>query len=128
MQLVIFHSRTGAAALAAALSHAKSSSREHFLRQAAQLPGHGRWLLCQHLGDQTVLAAAHGRQPYVFRQAVLSLAAEFAPAVEVKVLPQPEPGSLRRLVWLWRQSWLPGLAREWLGKRLWRYSCQRKGV
>ncbi len=114
--------------MAAALSYVGNSSREVFLEQSAHLPAPGRWLFCQQRGEQTVLAAAHGKQPYVFRQAVLSLAGEFAPTAEVQVLAQPEKPWLGRIVWLRKRAWLPGAVRQRLGQELWLHSAQGEGV
>lgn len=121
MRYHVFHSRTGAAALAAALLYLGDCSRETFFDMARGLPDAKRFLLCQETDDETVLAVSSGKEHKVLKQALVSLANEFRPKTQVSICHcQPEPKHLTTRLWLIKHHLVPSLLQRLWDEQLWR--------
>ncbi|MGI6343917.1 MAG: hypothetical protein ACOX18_02435 [Bacillota bacterium] len=124
MRFLVFHSQTGAAALAAALRYlALASSAADLLSYLPQLPSRGQFFLCQETAAGTVLAAASGAEAYVLEHAFIDLTRQFRADAAIEVHYVMEPRDMSREIWLARRGRLTERQLRQLAESIWEGIC-----
>jgi hypothetical protein len=120
MQFVVFHSRNGAAALAAALRYVGRLEREEFLELCRQMGRQRTFLFLGKIEQRLVLAVACGQEQQVLQQALADLAKQFSPKTSVEFRNCfGEPSHLKLRLWLSERRLVPRILERRWDNQLW---------
>lgn len=120
-RLSVFHSRNGAAALAAALYYSYGPAGEgELLANLRRLPALRKRPCAFFAASEAVLAVADGNRPLVLQKSISNVVSCFRPEVEVVFYPQDEDrGLVGWGLWLLGRGLMPTTLAIPLAQRIW---------
>ncbi|HHW98595.1 MAG TPA: hypothetical protein GX738_03055 [Firmicutes bacterium] len=121
-RLSVFHSRCGAAALAAALYYSYGPTGEgELMANLRHLKDIGNKPRAFVASDEAVLAVADGNRPLVLQKAICNVVGCLRPQVEIVFYPQEETkwGLVGLGLWLLRRGLMPTVVAAVIARRIW---------
>ncbi len=121
MKYLVFHSRTGAAAIVAALQFLGAGDDTVAVEQKLRsMPDRGKFFIRVEETDLTVLALASGKERFVLQHALRALTKQFKPEADIEMRDLTRAEWRRCWVWLklLRAGLLPKPLCQWFSVRL----------